>query len=173
MHGADGGSELMASIEQRDGRLVVRYRDPNGAQRAKTLHTEKAAVIFRSEVSTDLRRGDYIDPRAGRLTVKVWAERWMAAQGHLKPSTHARYEGLLRNQIQPRWDGVRLTNVDFLDVQGCLSELGASYVGSTVGQAPPGALRSSLRRPPDPTRYRATQPQGSSCPRRLSPSAES
>jgi hypothetical protein len=41
-------------------------------------------------------------PPRGRITVEAWSRRWIATQGHLKPSTRARYEGVLSKQIVPR-----------------------------------------------------------------------
>jgi len=129
----------MASIEHRviggKDRYLVRYRDPNGVQKAKTFRSETDAKDYFAEVVTDVRRGVYIDPRAGRTTVGEWADRWIKAQSHLKPSTRARYEGLLDNQIRPRWAKVRLHNVDHLDVAGWVSELSTMLSASSVRQA--------------------------------------
>ncbi|WP_137120927.1 tyrosine-type recombinase/integrase [Segeticoccus rhizosphaerae] len=129
----------MATIEKRlvggSDRWLVRYRDPNGKQKAKTFRSEDDAVVYMAEIITDIRRGDYRDPRAGNTTVGEWARKWLDAQGHLKASTRARYEGLLRVQILPRWGGVRLSNVDFLEVQGWVSDLGKTLSASSVRQA--------------------------------------
>jgi integrase len=130
----------MASIERRqvrgEQRYLVRYRDPSGKQRARTFVSKKAAVDYEAEVRTDLRRGAYLDPQAGQMKVKPWSEKWLAAQGHLKPSTRARYRGLLDVQILPEWGGYSLQDVDFLDVQGWVSDLtGSGLSGSSVRQA--------------------------------------
>ena len=130
----------MASIERRQirgqERFLVRYRDPSGKQKARTFVSEKAAVDYEAEVRTDMRRGAYLDPRAGQMKVAPWSEKWIAAQGHLKPSTRTRYRGLLKVQILPRWGGCSLQDVDFLEVQGWVSDLTSSGLsGSTVRQA--------------------------------------
>jgi integrase/DNA-binding transcriptional ArsR family regulator len=117
-------------------RFLVRYRDPSGKQRARTFVSKKAAIDYEAEVRTDMRRGAYLDPQAGQMKVKPWSEKWIAAQGHLKPSTFTRYKGLLKVQILPRWGGYSLHDVDFLDVQGWVSDLTSSGLsGSTVRQA--------------------------------------
>ena len=130
----------MASIERRQirgqERFLVRYRDPSGKQKARTFASEKAAVDYEAEVRTDMRRGAYLDPQAGQMKVAPWSEKWIAAQGHLKPSTRTRYRGLLKVQILPKWGGCSLHDVDFLEVQGWVSELTSSGLsGSTVRQA--------------------------------------
>jgi len=57
------------------------------------------------------------------MTVSEWSERWLAAQGHLKPSTRARYEGILDKQVLPRWGRITLTAVRHVDVAGWVAEL--------------------------------------------------
>ena len=42
---------------------------------------------FAASVEHDMRSGSYIDPTAGRVPVGEWARSWLAAQGHLTPST--------------------------------------------------------------------------------------
>ena len=130
----------MASIERRQirgqERFLVRYRDPSGKQKARTFVSEKAAVDYEAEVRTDMRRGAYLDPQAGQMKVAPWSEKWIAAQGHLKPSTRTRYRGLLKVQILPKWGGCSLHDVDFLEVQGWVSDMTSSGLsGSTVRQA--------------------------------------
>ena len=130
----------MASIERRQirgqERFLVRYRDPSGKQKARTFASEKAAVDYEAEVRTDIRRGAYLDPQAGQMKVAPWSEKWIAAQGHLKPSTRTRYKGLLKVQILPKWGGCSLHDVDFLEVQGWVSDMTSSGLsGSTVRQA--------------------------------------
>jgi integrase len=130
----------MASIERRQirgqERFLVRYRDPSGKQKARTFASEKAAVDYEAEVRTDMRRGAYLDPQAGQMKVAPWSEKWIAAQGHLKPSTRTRYRGLLKVQILPKWGGCSLQDVDFLEVQGWVSDMTSSGLsGSTVRQA--------------------------------------
>ena len=130
----------MASIEHRQirgqERFLVRYRDPSGKQKARTFVSEKAAVDYEAEVRTDMRRGAYLDPQAGQMKVAPWSEKWISAQGHLKPSTRTRYRGLLKVQILAKWGGCSLHDVDFLEVQGWVSDLTSSGLsGSTVRQA--------------------------------------
>jgi integrase len=134
------GGVLMASIERRlvggQERYLVRYRDPSGTQKARTFLAEKEAVDYEAEVRTDMRRGAYLDPQAGQMKVLAWSKRWIAAQGHLKPSTRTRYKGLLKVQILPKWGDYSLQDVDFLEVQGWVSDLTRSGLsGSTVRQA--------------------------------------
>jgi integrase len=73
----------------------------------------------------DLVRGDYIDPRAGKVTTEAWAARWLETvrPPTLKPSTFASYEDLLRSRILPRFGEAAVSDVRASDVQEWLGEL--------------------------------------------------
>jgi integrase len=64
--------------------------------------------------------------------VQVWAERWLAGSAHLKPSTHERYAGILREHIVPRWGSTRLADVSHADVQTWVTKLSAERSPATV-----------------------------------------
>jgi integrase len=53
-----------------------------------------------AEVTTDLARGTYLDPRAGRITFMDYAESWRGIQQH-RPSTAVQVEGHLRRHVYP------------------------------------------------------------------------
>lgn len=97
----------MASIEKRRSngqvRWYMRYRDPAGVQRNRTFDRKADAERLPTTVKTAKLTGSYIDPAASRLTVRMWAQRWLEGQTHLKPSTRERYAGILRDHIDPRW----------------------------------------------------------------------
>src|SRR3954453_1961304 len=87
----------MASVEkrQRDGNLSyrVRYRTPAGIQRSKSFDRRADAVRFAAAVETAKNNGTFLDPARGRVTVGEWAEKWLAGQAHLKPSSYERAAG--------------------------------------------------------------------------------
>jgi integrase len=126
----------MANIEkrQRDGRTSyrVRYRTPAGAQRNKTFARRADAERFRSTVESAKHAGTYIDPARGRVAVGEWAEKWLAGQAHLKPSSYARSAGIVRTYIVPTWGKVRLAQVSHADVQAWVSTLSAARSPATV-----------------------------------------
>ena len=79
---------------------------------------------------------DYVDPAMSRVTVGEWSARWLAGQGHLKPSTRARYAGILRVQVLPNWETVRLSEVTHADVVTWVSLLRRSGLApATIRQA--------------------------------------
>ena len=83
------------------GTHQVRYRDPNGRQRARNFSRKTDATRFAAAVETDKLRGDWLDPRLGKVNFAEWAEEWLGQLGHLKPKTRLDYEVALRRHVMP------------------------------------------------------------------------
>ena len=127
----------MASIEKRprqNGRASWRahYRTPSGEQRNKTFDRKADAERFLATVESAKNTGSFVDPMLARITVGEWATHWLDNQTHLKPSTHERYAGIVREHIRPQWDGVKLGNVSHADVQTWVTELSKRRSPATV-----------------------------------------
>jgi hypothetical protein len=91
---------LMATVERRqqgDGpvRYRVRWRDDAGRQRSKTFARRRDADQWRTKVEHDVLAGTYIDPAAGRVTLRGYAEQWSERQVWA-PSTRASANQALR-----------------------------------------------------------------------------
>ncbi|MBA2640481.1 MAG: site-specific integrase [Nocardioidaceae bacterium] len=130
----------MASVEKRlrDGKVTwqARWRDPDGRQRKRTFAKRSDAERFMTGVQHSVHAGSYVDLARSRVTVGEWAERWLAGQVQLKPSTRARYEILLRRQVLPTWERVPLAKVGHADVAAWVASLAATgLAAATVRQA--------------------------------------
>jgi integrase len=66
------------------------------------------------------------------VTVGEWADRWLAGQAHLKPTTRERYAGIVRRHIRPSWGTTRLADVTHADVQGWVTKLSRNAEPATV-----------------------------------------
>ncbi len=70
------------------------------------------------------------------MTVGQWASTWLEAQVQLKPLTRERYRNLLKVQVLPRWQRVRLAEVTHADVVAWVAGLQAQgYTAATIRQA--------------------------------------
>lgn len=120
----------MASISKREqsGKItyVVRWRDSEGQQRKRSFGRKIDASRYLTGIESSLHKGTYVDPDAGLVKVGEWTERWLKTQGHLKPSTYTRYEGIVRLHILPRWERVPLAKVRHADVAAWVTTLTAS-----------------------------------------------
>ena len=108
----------MSSIEkQSNGRWRARYRDERGRSRSRTFDRKIDAQRFLDDASTDIRRGDWIDPRARRITFDEWADRWWRTTTKLRPTTRRGYWGVLDRHVRPYFSGRRLADIDYMDVE--------------------------------------------------------
>jgi hypothetical protein len=67
----------MASITKRpDGRWRARYRDDAGKEHAKHFDRKVDGQRWLDEVTAAVVTGQYVDPRAARITFVEYAEAW-------------------------------------------------------------------------------------------------
>ena len=103
----------------RNGRVrwYVRYFDPSGMRRSKTFDRKVDAQRFQRQVETSIRdTNSYIDPSRSKITCGAFADKWLNTQGHLKPSTLARYQGIVAKWIKPKWGSTPLNKITHADV---------------------------------------------------------
>ncbi len=109
------GSSPVRSVRQLPSRQwQARYRSVDGVLHAAptTFGRRSDADRWLAAVEADMSRGRWVDPSAGKLTVKEWSDRWLAAaSGHLKVKTSAGYEYLLKTKIDPRFGHLPLDAV--------------------------------------------------------------
>ncbi|MBG0568089.1 tyrosine-type recombinase/integrase [Actinoplanes aureus] len=94
------GSRLPSRKHGRGKRWRVRWTDDQGEGRERLFERKVDAERFDANVRADVSRGQYIDDRAGRVTVATLAEQWRASQLHID-STAIRVEHAVRLHIVP------------------------------------------------------------------------
>lgn len=113
----------MASIGKLSaGRWQARWREPDGRQRRKTFSRKFDAERFLTGVEGDKLRGTYLDPDAGRIRFKAYADDWLAAQT-FDPSTRQATEIRLRVHIYPTFGAKELRLIKPSTVQAWLRSL--------------------------------------------------
>ena len=70
------GKEKTVTIE----RYRARYRDEAGKEHARHFDKKAQAQRWLDEVTASVVRGDYVDPKAGKVTFRQWFTRWSEAQ---------------------------------------------------------------------------------------------
>jgi len=81
----------MASPEKRirNGKVrwYARYRDPAGTQKVRVFDRQAQAQAFLEDTASAMRRGAYVSPEAGRITVGEWCETWLEGYRTNRAST--------------------------------------------------------------------------------------
>ncbi len=123
------------SFVERSGRNSwrVRYwRDDGTHGSLPGFPTRKAAEAKAREIDTDRRRGAFLDPDAGTITVAEWAQSWFPAID-VGPATMSQYRSVARNHILPRWGSCALNDVTGIAVRVWAKKLRTDgYAAKTV-----------------------------------------
>lgn len=114
----------MGSVRRlQNGHYEARYRDPQGGSRSRTFRTKAEARRFLDGNGADLQRGEWTDPRLGRIAVERWVEQWWATTTNLRPSTRARDRHYLDLYVLPYFGKRQLADVNQLDVRAWVADL--------------------------------------------------
>jgi integrase len=78
----------MAHVEKyAGGRWRARWRDPSGRTQSKVFDRKVDADRHLTAMESNKLSGAYVDPRAGRVSFREYAERWQDNRRHLRRST--------------------------------------------------------------------------------------
>ena len=106
-------------------RYQGRYRDASGAKRTVgTFATEKAAMQAAVRAEIALSEGTWIDPRAGRLTFKEYAQNIWLPSRHLEVTTYAAYASNLRIHFVPFFGDYPIARIMPAMVQAWVNQAG-------------------------------------------------
>jgi integrase len=91
-----------------EARFLLRYRAPDGSERTRQFTTKREAERFANIVGADLLRREWVDPRAGKITLAEYGASWLVERPHLRVRTRETYECQLRLHILPTLGDVEL-----------------------------------------------------------------
>jgi integrase len=94
------------------GRFQARYPGPDGQLRPaeQTFPTQTAADDFLDDLQVDMKRGDWIDPDAGKVKLTEYAEKWVKERD-LGDRTRELYAGYLKNHVGPHLGDLTLIEI--------------------------------------------------------------
>jgi integrase len=118
-------------------RYAVRHRKPDGKMTwRRGFDTKRKAQAFAEDVEVDKRRGEYVAPKLGRVTVGELAPTWLARKKKSTAPSHYRtLETAWRVHVQPRWGRVAVANVDVLGVEDWIAGMGDKKSATVVLRA--------------------------------------
>ena len=85
------------------GRYQARYPGPDGVLRPAqdTFERKRDAELWLSAKQAEVARGEWLNPEAGRVTLRAYAESWVRERPRLRPRTVVLYEGLVKLHLAP------------------------------------------------------------------------
>jgi integrase len=131
----------MAHIEKRkqqrsDGsfgpaKYRARYTTPDGRERSQSFSRRLDAQNFLTAMSHSLLTGGYVDPRAGKITFRAFAEQWRKLQVHGDGTVNS-VEQHLRLHIYPHIGDRPIASIRPGEIQGMVQRLTKELAPSTV-----------------------------------------
>jgi integrase len=123
----------MACVRKRRGKYVVDWRDGAGVRRWRTFDKKGAADEFRDKVGPEARRRLLTNIQS-TITTKEYVDLWKRLITHtVKPRTLARYAEIFTLHILPRFEKVRVRDLDRGRIKLFLTEkLSAGFERRTV-----------------------------------------
>ena len=121
----------MGHVVRRSGNWQASLRGPDGRERSKTFARKADAQAWLTSVEHSKLTGAYVDPLAGKVTLRAYAEEWRRVQIH-RPGTEVSVEQQLRLHVYPILGDRPIATVRTSDVQGLVHRLSASLAPSTV-----------------------------------------
>lgn len=111
----------------------VRYADSEGRTRSVSgFVSAQQAHDCAAEMAARRRRGVWVDPSDGRMTLEVWARSWLPTL-NVSERTEENYRRDLRRHVLPRWGDYPLAAITAADVNGWTGQLhAAGYAPATV-----------------------------------------
>ncbi|MCA1229962.1 tyrosine-type recombinase/integrase [Saccharopolyspora sp. 6M] len=124
----------MAWAEKHGSSWRVRYPKKDGTLGSiPGFATKTAAKNYADDIETDQRKGNWIDPAAGKITLSTWVDDWLDALD-VRPNTENQYRSLLNNHILPKWGDSPLAEITGIGIAAWTKKLAArGYKPSTVG----------------------------------------
>jgi integrase len=123
-----GNRRHFGTVRKRpSGRWQAVYWQDGGLHSAGTFTSKADALARLSTVEADLRRGAWIDPSAGQVTLKTYAIEWIGRRPDLAVRTRELYEDLLRLHILPSLGQTSIAGLTPSKVRGWNAELAARH----------------------------------------------
>ena len=117
---------------EKNGSWRARYRDPDGRAHSKNFVRKGDAERFLTTIEHSKLTGAYVDPVAGKITFREYAEQWRSIQIH-RPSTTAQVETNLRLHALPHLGHRSIATIRPTQIQGWVRGLESSLAPGTVG----------------------------------------
>ena len=118
----------MTSIARRPN---GRYRDPSGIEHAKHFARKVDEQRWVDERTAAMVTGQYVDPTAGRVKLRAYAEQLRATMAH-GPTTRNLVERTLRRHVYPTLGELPMATIRTSTLQGLMTELAGRLAPSTL-----------------------------------------
>lgn len=129
------GRRACPACGSRESAWVGRYRGPDGTERSRSFGRKVDATRWLAGEETRKARGSWVDPAAGRVLFRTFAEEWFEDATYLARTTRAGYASLLRTHIYPALGERAVNTLRPSDLRTFVASLTGKVHPKTVGNA--------------------------------------
>lgn len=110
------------------GKWQAVVKHPSGRRFTKTDPLKRIVVEWAGDREAEIRRGEFVDPNAGKITLGEWWTRWSETRVAEQATTSKR-ESLWRVHVEPAFGTFPLASIQSLDVEAWTAQLAKRKVG--------------------------------------------
>lgn len=110
------------------GKWQVTVKHPSGKRYTKTDPLKRVVMEWGAALEQQIRRGEFVDPKAGRITLAEWWTKWSDTRVAEKATT-AKRESLWRVHVAPAFGSWPIASIQSWDVEGWVSKMSKAKVG--------------------------------------------
>jgi integrase len=102
---------------------------PSGKRFYKTDPLKRVVVEWAADREAEIRRGEFVDPKAGNITLAQWWVKWSDTRVAEK-ATIAKRESLWRVHVEPAFGSWPLGSIQSWDVEAWVSKMSRAKIGA-------------------------------------------
>lgn len=104
-------------------------RHPSGKRFTKVDPLRRVVAEWAADLEARLRRGDFVDPAAGKVRLDEWWTRWSSTRT-VEKSTSAKNTSQWRNHVQPAFGTWPLASITSWEVEAWVARMRGGGVGA-------------------------------------------
>jgi integrase len=148
--------ELPAGEKPR-GLWQATIRHPSGKKYSKSDPLKKVVQTWADDEEAKIRRGEWIDPHAGKVTLAEWREKWEKTR-RVEIATQRRTDSWWRLYIEPKFGTWPIAAIQSWDVEAWVADLEKKGVGLPTVNGSLRLLGQMLRAAVKPHRLLTADP---------------
>lgn len=125
---------LLPADDKPKGKWQATVRHPSGKRWSKSDWLKRVVEDWADDQEAAMRRGEFIDPNAGKLTLGDWWVRWNKTR-RVAVATADKNQSWWRNHIEPKFGAWPLSAVQSWDVEEWVTDLSGRVGAETVASS--------------------------------------
>lgn len=112
----------------------VMLRRPDGTQYQRTFHSKREAERWEAQEKADQSRNQWVDPTAGRILFRDYAEEWLRNRPRLRPRTVELYRSELKRHLLPAFGRLPINSITKREVRAWHARVSAEVSQVTAAK---------------------------------------